>query len=71
MEKGARIMKTMTKEEKLALLKLPLDEKIKRTFNMRQEFYDLAKKIADWHTVTFKEFKCQLARLSLSSSESK
>ena len=31
MEKGARIMKTMTKEEKLALLKLPLDEKIKRT----------------------------------------
>ena len=45
----------MTKDEKLALLKLPLDEKIKRTFNMRQEFYDLAKKIADWHTVTFKE----------------
>ena len=45
----------MTKEEKLALLKLPLDEKIKRTFNMRQEFYDLAKKIADWHTVTFKD----------------
>ena len=48
-------MKTMTKDEKLALLKLPLDEKIKRTFNMRQEFYDLAKKIADWHTVTFKD----------------
>ena len=45
----------MTKDEKLALLKLPLDEKIKRTFNMRQEFYDLAKKIADWHTVTFKD----------------
>ena len=22
---------------------------------MRQEFYDLAKKIADWHTVTFKD----------------
>lgn len=22
---------------------------------MKQEFYDLAKKIADWHTVTFKD----------------
>ena len=44
----------MTKDEKLALLKLPLDEKIKRTFNMRQEFYDLAKKIADWQMRIFK-----------------
>ena len=50
-----KTFKGMTKDEKLALLKLPLDEKIKRTFNMRQEFYDLAKKIADWHTVTFKD----------------
>lgn len=34
MEKGVCIMKTfkeMTKDEKLALLKLPLDKKIKRT----------------------------------------
>ena len=37
MEKGVWIMKTfkeMTKDEKLALLKLPLDEKIKRTITV-------------------------------------
>ena len=37
MDKGVRIMKTiegMTKDEKLALLKLPLDEKIKRTITV-------------------------------------
>ena len=37
MEKGVWTMKTfkeMTKDEKLALLKLPLDEKIKRTITV-------------------------------------
>lgn len=39
MEKGVWIMKTMTKDEKLALLKLPLDEKIKRTKELILEWY--------------------------------
>ena len=37
MEKGVWIMKTIegiTKDEKLALLKLPIDEKIKRTITV-------------------------------------
>ena len=42
MEKGVRIMKKfgqMKKDEKLALLKLPLDEKIKRTKELILELY--------------------------------